>query len=141
MAANKKVDIVTIIGIALIAFGVVSLGRMLLGPWLSVIEDVLRQVTTYGWPVLLIVLGILVLQSSRKGGLDFSGKRLYRSRSDKKMGGVIAGFAKFLSIDVTLLRLLFIFALVLGAWWPMLLAYLVAMVVVPEEPTSNTWYS
>ena len=32
-------------------------------------------------------------------------KKLYRSRSDKKIAGVCGGLAKYFSIDVTLIRL------------------------------------
>ena len=59
-------------------------------------------------------------------------KRLYRSRTDRVFGGVAGGLGDYLAVDPTLLRLLFIvFALAGG---PGLLAYIIMLVVVPEEP-------
>jgi phage shock protein C len=60
-------------------------------------------------------------------------KRLYRSRSDRMVGGVLGGMAVYLGIDATILRLLYagvslFTGLVGGA-----LLYLIAMIVIPEE--------
>jgi phage shock protein C len=59
-------------------------------------------------------------------------KRLYRSRTERMIGGVCGGLAKFLNIDVSLVRLLFVLGAFLGG--PGLLVYLVMLFVVPEEP-------
>jgi phage shock protein PspC (stress-responsive transcriptional regulator) len=67
--------------------------------------------------------------------MNTEAKRLYRSRTDRKIGGVCAGLAKFLNIDVSLVRLLFILGAFLGG--PGLLVYLVMLFVVPEEPLPN----
>jgi phage shock protein C len=61
-------------------------------------------------------------------------KKLYRSRADKKVAGVCAGLAKYLNIDVTLIRL--IWALVVICGGAGLLAYLVCALVIPEEPNA-----
>jgi len=60
-------------------------------------------------------------------------KRLYRSRDDRIIGGVCAGLGKYLNIDPTVVRLLF----VLGAFFGMgslVVIYLVLLLVIPEEP-------
>lgn len=59
-------------------------------------------------------------------------KRLYRSRSDRMLGGVAAGLGEFLAVDPTVVRLLFAFALVMWGAGP--LVYLVMWFIVPEEP-------
>lgn len=59
-------------------------------------------------------------------------RRLHRSRSDRMIGGVAGGLAAYLEVDSTLVRLAFA-ALVLAAGSG-LLAYLIAWIVVPEEP-------
>jgi phage shock protein C len=58
-------------------------------------------------------------------------KRLYRSRSERMIAGVCGGLAEYFGIDPTLVRLAFIVALFYG---PGPLAYLIMMIVVPEEP-------
>jgi phage shock protein C len=59
-------------------------------------------------------------------------KKLYRSRDDRMLGGVAGGLGEFLTIDPTLLRLLFVLSLVLGGagFW----VYIVMWLIVPEEP-------
>jgi len=59
-------------------------------------------------------------------------RRLYRSHSDRMIGGVCGGLAQFLTIDATIIRLLFVFTALFGG--ASLLVYLVMLLVVPEEP-------
>lgn len=63
-------------------------------------------------------------------------KQLYRSRDDKMIAGVCAGLGKYFDIDPTLIRLIFVFgAFITGSalFW----AYLIMMVVVPEETAAS----
>jgi phage shock protein C len=59
-------------------------------------------------------------------------RRLYRSRTDRKISGICGGLAAYFKIDPTLVRLLFVLGLLLvgGTFW----AYIVMMIVIPEEP-------
>ena len=50
-------------------------------------------------------------------------KRLYRSRTERMIGGVCGGLGEFLNIDVTLVRLLFVLCAIFGG--PGLVVYLV----------------
>jgi phage shock protein C len=59
-------------------------------------------------------------------------RRLERSATDKKVGGVCAGFANYLGVDVTLIRLLAVIGLVFSAGTGAI-AYLIAMAVMPVE--------
>jgi phage shock protein C len=59
-------------------------------------------------------------------------KKLYRSRYDKKLAGVCAGLAKYLNMDPTVVRLVWVLiSLFAGAG---LLAYIICALVIPEEP-------
>jgi phage shock protein C len=60
-------------------------------------------------------------------------KRLYRSRDDRMIGGVCAGLARYLGVDANLVRVLTVLSLLLPG--PQILAYLVAWIIVPEEPS------
>jgi phage shock protein PspC (stress-responsive transcriptional regulator) len=62
-------------------------------------------------------------------------RKLYRSRSDKKIGGVCGGLAVYLDMDATLVRLIWVIAALFAGWG--LLAYLIAWIVMPEEPLSQ----
>ena len=60
-------------------------------------------------------------------------RRLERSRYDRKIGGVAGGMAKYWASDPTLVRLLWVFALLFT--FPLgLIAYIIAWIVIPEEP-------
>jgi len=62
-------------------------------------------------------------------------KRLYRSQEDRMIGGVCGGLAEYLSVDPTLIRLLYIlFALTGGSG---VLAYLIMLVIIPEKPLAE----
>lgn len=59
-------------------------------------------------------------------------KKLYRSKTDKKVCGVCGGIAEYLDIDVTLVRLGAVAMVVFAGGG--LLAYIVAAIVMPENP-------
>lgn len=70
-----------------------------------------------------------------------NGSRLYRSRKRQLIGGVCAGLADRLGVDVNLVRLGFaVFTIFFGVG---LLIYLAAWVIVPEEgedsSIAQTW--
>jgi len=59
-------------------------------------------------------------------------KKLYRSRTDRMIGGVCGGLGEYLSIDSTVIRILYIlFALTGGSG---IFIYLILLLVIPEEP-------
>lgn len=59
-------------------------------------------------------------------------KKLYRSKTDKKVAGVCGGLAKYLNMDPTIIRLIWAIVVVCGGAG--LLAYLICALVIPEEP-------
>lgn len=58
-------------------------------------------------------------------------RRLRRIMSEKKIGGVCAGFAEYFEMDVTLVRLIWV-ALVLIPPFPAVIAYIIAWIVLPR---------
>ena len=67
---------------------------------------------------------------------------LQRMRDDRKIAGVCSGIARYLAVDVTVVRIL---AVVLAIWPPSvgLIGYLVCWIVMPQDqlllpPASNT---
>ncbi|NOX62706.1 MAG: PspC domain-containing protein [Chloroflexi bacterium] len=59
-------------------------------------------------------------------------KRLYRSRKDRMIAGVCGGVGEYLGIDPTLIRLVLLLLAIWGGGG--VLAYLIAWIVIPEEP-------
>lgn len=62
-------------------------------------------------------------------------KKLMRSRRDRKIAGVCAGFAEHLELDPTLVRLIWLMLSLFAGWG--LVAYLIAWIVMPEEPAAQ----
>jgi len=66
-------------------------------------------------------------------------KKLYRSRTDKVLGGVIGGFRAYFNwdVDTNLLRLI---TAALTLILPILVAlYIIAWIIVPVEPVGGTY--
>ena len=59
-----------------------------------------------------------------------SGKRLYRSTTDRKVAGVCGGLGEYFGVDPTIIRIIWV-ALVLGAGTG-IIAYIIFWIVVPE---------
>jgi phage shock protein C len=58
-------------------------------------------------------------------------RKLYRSKTDRKLAGVCGGLAQYFNIDATLIRVLFVAITLFGAG---LVLYLAMWIIVPEEP-------
>ena len=59
-------------------------------------------------------------------------KKLYRSRTDKKVCGVCGGLAEYLEMDATIVRLITTLSILFVGCG--LLAYIVAAIVMPVKP-------
>ena len=68
-----------------------------------------------------------------------NGKKLYKSRNDKKLSGVCAGIAEYFGIDPTLVRLLWAVITVFSAVVAGTLAYIVCALIIPEMPDDTTY--
>ncbi len=63
-------------------------------------------------------------------------KRLFRSSTDRAIAGVCGGFAEYLELDVTLVRLLWALAVVFTGILPGVIAYLLAWMLMSERPST-----
>ena len=59
-------------------------------------------------------------------------RKLYRSQNDRMIAGVCGGIGRYLHLDATLVRLLFVLLFFLG--FHGLLVYLIMWIIVPAEP-------
>lgn len=65
-------------------------------------------------------------------------KTLFRSRTDRMIGGVLGGFAKYFKLDSTWMRVIFavLFVFSLSSLG---LLYLILWMVIPLEPVETTF--
>ena len=60
-------------------------------------------------------------------------KRLYRSKTDRMIGGVCGGLGKYFNLDPVLMRLLWVLLFFCGGVG--FLGYIIAWIIMPEEPS------
>ena len=65
-------------------------------------------------------------------------KKLYRSPKDALVFGVGAGLAHYLQVDIIFVRLVLVALAFVSGWWPMLLAYVAGVVLMPIDPSQDT---
>ncbi len=114
-----------------------------LGVFLNVDPSLLRLIfiallipTGFFLLPIIYFLAAIFIPEGPKHYIKSDYKILFRSTTDRKLGGVIGGLASYFSVDSSLLRLLFIILMILTAFFPMALTYLACMAIIPEKPES-----
>ena len=99
-----------------------------------------RLVTVFIWvltgfiPLLFAYfIAALIIPLSPRGAQDTPHRRLFRSRSDRKIGGVCGGISHLFQIDSTVVRLMAIFLCFITGVFPLLIAYLIAWALIPQR--------
>lgn len=125
------------LGIVLVLIGTGLLVDRFVEPLLRPIEGVMHAMGYILWPLLLVGAGAVLLV----GGLGSSGERraiagMYRSRTDRVVGGVLGGVAERFGVESGLVRIVYVlFSLITGLWAGALF-YVLAMALLPEgEPS------
>jgi phage shock protein C len=60
-------------------------------------------------------------------------KKLYLSKTDRKILGVCGGLAEMFGIDSTIIRLVLIFLCLLTGILPLVVTYIIAGIITPEK--------
>ncbi len=61
-------------------------------------------------------------------------KQLYRSKTNRVWGGVLGGLGEYTGVDPVLFRLLYVLLTAFTGFFPGLIAYIVALFIVPKRP-------
>ena len=64
-------------------------------------------------------------------------KRLYRSRTDRQLTGVLGGVSDYLRIDPSFIRIAYVILTILTGFVPGIFLYLIMTFVVPVEPETQ----
>ena len=64
-------------------------------------------------------------------------KKLYRSRNDCSLAGVLGGLGEHFEIDPTLIRLAYVIFTIASGFFPGILGYFLAVLVIPKEPLAS----
>ncbi|MBC7982162.1 PspC domain-containing protein [Candidatus Parcubacteria bacterium] len=60
-------------------------------------------------------------------------KKLYLSETDKKIWGVLGGLAEYFEVDSTIIRVSFVFILIITGFIPGILFYIFAALIIPKK--------
>ncbi len=63
-----------------------------------------------------------------------SKKRLYRSKHDRQLAGVLGGWSEYLGMDPSLMRVGYVILTIVTGFFPGILLYLMMAVIVPSQP-------
>jgi phage shock protein PspC (stress-responsive transcriptional regulator) len=64
-------------------------------------------------------------------------KKLYRSKSNKKIFGIAGGLGDFFQMDPTIIRLIIVALCVLTGIAPLIIVYLIFALIIPVEPLNH----
>ncbi len=64
-------------------------------------------------------------------------KKLYRMPKKAAVTGVLAGVATYLDMDVTVIRLLFLVGLIITGFFPLVVIYFIAHLLLPVKGDDN----
>ena len=130
--SSRKSEWIVFAGVALLVVGVWTLLDRVFGWAFYPLSVALHALGNVGWPLLAVGIGVLLIMKGRAGGWSTEGK-LCRSRTDRKVAGVLGGAAEYFKVDASVLRLVYAVATVLTGFWFGFLVYAIAMLVIPEE--------
>ncbi len=92
------------------------------------------------YPTIIILIGVAIVIHALKNEKKAEGesvktvrKRIYRSKSNRLIGGVCGGIAEYLDIDVTLIRIAWVVLTLLTNIFVGTSAYILFLLFVPEE--------
>ncbi len=83
----------------------------------------------------LIAAAIIPLEPS--SNIKRKHHRLYRSRRNRKLAGVLGGIAEYFKVDATLIRIIYIILLFITGVVPLFFCYMIAWMIMPERSTSK----
>lgn len=88
----------------------------------------------------LVLIGVAVIVLANRGGhvrLPEKGARLYRSRDDKWISGVLGGVAKYFGVDPVLMRVGFLALAFLTNFGTAFVAYIILSAIMPMAPKTQ----
>ena len=88
---------------------------------------------TGGIFILVYIVLWAILPLGPKSYVEANYKKLYRSLKDRRIGGVCGGLGKYFRIDSNIIRLIFVVLLFVTGFFPMAIAYIIAIGIIPDE--------
>ena len=81
-----------------------------------------------------LIAGLVIPIAKPSSEFQIKYKHFYRSKDNCKIAGICGGLAKLLKVDATIVRLIVVFLCFVTGIFPMLIAYLIGWMIIPELP-------
>lgn len=85
------------------------------------------------------IIAWIVLPLGPKVYVEIPGKKLYRSKANRKISGVCGGLGEYFNIDPTLIRVIFVIGGIFTAVAPIFISYLIGMAIIPDNPDQQKY--
>jgi phage shock protein PspC (stress-responsive transcriptional regulator) len=130
--------VLLVVGIAIVLFGASILLRTF--PVFAPIQAAFDLIRRISFPLLMVTLGVLLILFATRRDLftRADGRRLYRSRTHRAISGVLGGIAEYFGWDVALVRIVYVVVAFITGFGPLILAYIIASIAIPEAPPAST---
>ena len=84
--------------------------------------------------ILLYLIGWALIPLGPRTYVQFSSRRLYRSRVNRKLAGICGGIAEMTTIDATIIRLIVVVVALITGIVPLTIIYILGSLIIPESP-------
>ena len=117
-----------------------GLGQYLgMDPTIIRLLAVLVCIFTAVLPLLVIyIIAWMLIPLGPPTYIQYECKKIFRSVNNRKIGGICGGIAEMLHVDATIVRIVMLFAMILTGVFPILIAYCIGVVIIPEKPSEQT---
>lgn len=95
---------------------------------------IILTLLTGGFLLLVYILLWAILPLGPKAYVIANYKKFYRSRTDRRIGGICGGLGNYFNFDSNIIRLILIIACFLTGFFPVFILYIIAIGIVPEQP-------
>lgn len=101
--------------------------------WIRIIF-ILLTIFTGGIFILVYLLMWALVPLGPRAYVEAHYKKLYRSVRDRKIAGICGGLGTYFKIDSNIIRLVVVVLLFVTGIFPILIAYFIGMIIIPEQP-------
>lgn len=85
-------------------------------------------------PIVIYLICWLLLPLGPSVFVETGVKKLYRSTRNRRLAGICGGIGEYLKIDSNVIRILFLVLIPITAFFPLIIAYIVGALIIPERP-------
>lgn len=69
--------------------------------------------------------------------INMANRRLYKSKNNRMLSGVMGGIGEYFNVDPTIVRILYVLVSMISAGFPGIVIYIILALVIPERPSQH----